>query len=105
MIPHQRLHALALEIQLHQAQEQHDVILMTLFRQRQRERGRRRLRWWVKPWIMRRRLFGQYYTLFLKLERESRGDYIGYIRMNFPLPFLVVWVFDLGILMWAVVLD
>ena len=81
-IPPQRLLALNLEIQLYQAQEQHDLILMTLIRQRQRERERRIRRWWVKPWIMRRRLFGQYYTLFLELERESRGDYIGYIRMN-----------------------
>ena len=53
-LPPQRLLVLDLELQLQEAQERHDVILMTLIRQRQRENARRYRRWWVKPLIMRK---------------------------------------------------
>ena len=46
----------------------------------QEERGVRQ--YWVGPWIERRRLFGQYHTLFQELERESHGDYQAYIGMD-----------------------
>ena len=78
----QRLLVLDLELQLQEDQERHDVILMALVQQRQRENARRYRRWWVKPWIMRRRLFGQYHTLFRELERECHGDYMSYIRID-----------------------
>jgi hypothetical protein len=48
----------------------------------ERQQEVRRRRWWVRPWIERRRLFGQYETLFRELERESRGDFVGYLRVN-----------------------
>ena len=81
LIPPQRLRVLFLQAQLHAAEQEHDVALMALIRERQRQqRGRRRF--WVRPWIERRRLFGQYSTLFQELERESRGDYLNYIRMD-----------------------
>ena len=30
----------------------------------------------------KRRMFGQYYTLFQELDRESEGDYMNYMRMS-----------------------
>ena len=47
-----------------------------------RARQRRRRRYWVKPWLQRRSMLGQYETLFQELDRESEGDYMGYIRMD-----------------------
>ena len=37
---------------------------------------------WVRPWIQRRQMFGHYTTLMAELERESRGDFIGFMRME-----------------------
>ena len=80
-IPPQRLHVAVLRIMLRDEEERHEAILALLINERQRQRRRER-RWWVKPWVERRRLFGQYHTLFLELERESEGDYMSYIRMD-----------------------
>ena len=46
------------------------------------EGRRRRRRYWVKPWLERRSMLGQYDTLFQELDRESAGDYFGFIRMD-----------------------
>ena len=81
-IPPQRLRVLMLREQLQVAAHEHDVALLALIRERERQQGRRRRRRWVRPWIERRRLFGQYETLFQELERESRGDYVGYIQVD-----------------------
>ena len=81
-IPPQRLRVLLLQEHLQVAAHEHDVALLALIRERERQQGRRRRRWWVRPWIERRRLLGQYETLFQELERESRGDYVGYIRVD-----------------------
>ena len=62
-------------------EERDEVIFLALVRERQRRRVQQR-RWWVKPWLERRRLFGQYHTLFQELEREFDGDYLSYIRMS-----------------------
>lgn len=72
---------LRLKLELEQEEEE-DVRLAVLIRERECLIGRARRRWWVRPWIERRRLFGQYHTLFRELERESRGDYMSYMRMD-----------------------
>lgn len=63
------------------AQQQQDdelaVALLVLRRRRRRER-----RFWVRPWILRRQLFGQYETLMAELELESHGDFRGFMRME-----------------------
>ena len=82
LIPPQRLRVLVLQAQLQAAQIEHDIALLALIRERQRLQAAQRRRFWVRPWIERRRLFGQYGTLFQELERESRGDYVSYIRMD-----------------------
>ena len=52
--------------------------------ERAREAGRlRRPRtMWVRPWLQRRPLLGQYERLMAELERESRGDFRGFLRME-----------------------
>ena len=78
-----RLRILALRLELEEEEHRHAAVLARLIQARQQLRqGRRQRRWWVRPWIQRRRLFGQYDTLFQELERESQGDYVGYIRMD-----------------------
>lgn len=55
------------------------------FRRRRREREenqRQPRRWWVKPWVQRRQMQGQYYHLFEELDRETLMDYKGYIRID-----------------------
>ena len=77
-----RLRIMVLRLQLQDEEERHAAILARLIAERQQLAGRRARRWWVRPWIERRRLFGQYDTLFKELERESHGDYMQYIRMD-----------------------
>ena len=77
-----RLRILILRLQLQEEEDRHAALLARLIQARQELRGRRQRRWWVRPWIERRRLFGQYDTLFQELERESHGDYQSYIRMD-----------------------
>ena len=36
----------------------------------------------VRPWIQRRRLFGQYDTLMEELQRESQGDFVSFLRID-----------------------
>ena len=77
-----RLHLVA------QGQRRNNNIMALIIRERQRLQEERRVRqYWVRPWIERRRLFGQYHTLFQELERESHGDYQAYIR-----PYPSCWV-------------
>ena len=52
-------------------------------RQEQRQgRARRPRRWWVKPWVARRPLHGQYHQLFQELDQECEMDYMSYIRVD-----------------------
>ncbi|XP_052720345.1 uncharacterized protein LOC128191988 [Crassostrea angulata] len=56
------------------------AVLPLLIRRRQRYERQRR-RWWVKPWIERRMLFGQYHTLMTEIERECQGNFVNHVRM------------------------
>ncbi|XP_041373464.1 uncharacterized protein LOC121386580 [Gigantopelta aegis] len=66
-------------------QEQDDVDMIAiavLLRRRQEKDQRRRRQFWVRPWIARRELFGTYDQLMTELERESHGDFKGYLRIE-----------------------
>ena len=72
-----RLHLVA------EGQRRNNLTMALVIWEIQRLQGERRVRqYWVRPWVERRRLFGQYHTLFQQLERESHGDYQAYIRMD-----------------------
>lgn len=58
------------------------LVVIMAYNRVQQQRERRRRRWWVRPWVLRRQIFGQYETLFQELERESRGDFQAYLRMD-----------------------
>ncbi len=75
--PPGRLKLMYMRWQLAQARQQHDAVLVALLleqHQAHREQRRRR-RWWVRPWLQRRMLHGQYDTLMQELMRESDGDF------------------------------
>ena len=65
-----------LQEQIQVAAQDNDITLLALIR----ERERRRRRWWVRPRIERRRLLGQYETLFQELQRGAVGNFVGYMR-------------------------
>ena len=56
-----------------------DVALIALIRRRQRRAQRQ---YWVRPWIERRPILGNYETLMMELERESHGDFVGFVRVT-----------------------
>lgn len=74
-----------LEHELAQARLQQYIILAALLEEVDRERHmtqRRRRRWWVRDWILRRPLFGQYETLMRELENEHASDFKSYLRVD-----------------------
>lgn len=80
-----RLRLAMLEQELAQARLQHNMILAALLDEAERERQRaprRRRRWWVRDWILRRPLFGQYETLMRELENEHASDFKSYLRVE-----------------------
>ena len=42
----------------------------------------RRRRWWIRPWISRRQLHGQYDQLMSELMREHPKDFKAFIRVE-----------------------
>ena len=75
-------HRLLLNALLQEEREDDEAVIAMVAWARLQQNPRRKRRWWVKPWIQRRRLYGQYDTLFQELDRESRGDYLSYVRMD-----------------------
>lgn len=70
------LHEVLLLIAAHEAEvEEEDD-------QQQVRKRRRPRRWWVREWISRRPLFGQYENLLRELEAEHLTDFKGFLRME-----------------------
>ena len=68
-------------------QNDQEILLLAVMgvrrRRREREgRQRRPRRWWVKPWISRRQLHGQFYNIFEELDQECVDDYRSYLRLD-----------------------
>ena len=55
------------------------VALLLYYRRRRRRRHRQR---WMRSWLSRRLLFGDYEYIMAELERESKGDFVAYLRME-----------------------
>ncbi|KAJ8040606.1 hypothetical protein HOLleu_14946 [Holothuria leucospilota] len=60
-------------------QQESEAAVFLLLVHKRREIARRC--YWVKPWIQRRSFFGDYENLMVELQREARGDLIGFLRM------------------------
>ena len=85
MAAQRRLRLAMLEHELAQARLQQYIIPAALLEEAERERHmtqRRRRRWWVRDWILRRPLFGQYETLMRELENEHASDFKSYLRVE-----------------------
>ena len=76
-----RLQMMQLCLQLGQQQQQDALALGALLRERDQRRERRRW-FWVRPWIQRRVMFGNYDNLMVELEREAEGDFTNFLRME-----------------------
>ena len=84
--PPERLRAILAALAIQQLNLHNHLALLLLVRQldrqRQRRRRRRQRRFWVRPWIGRRHQLGTYSTLMAELQRESRGDFASFLRME-----------------------
>ena len=70
------------QLQNEEYEEDRDAVVAVYACNHRMPQERRERRFWVKPWLQRRTMLGQYDTLFQELDRESAGDYFGYIRMD-----------------------
>ena len=73
-----------LDHELAQARFQYNLLLVAMqVAERVRQMARRReRRWWVREWILRRPLFGQYDTLMRELEAEHTADFKAFLRTD-----------------------
>lgn len=56
--------------------------LVALVAEEERRAELRRRRWWVRPWIARRPIYGQYEQLMNELRRESPADFKSFLRVE-----------------------
>jgi hypothetical protein len=70
------------ELQADAIEEKKDLDLLVALYVYRKCLQRKRKQWWVRPWIERRPLLGQYNTLMGELEREHKVDYVNYLRME-----------------------
>ena len=70
------------------ALEEEEVLLVAMAlmvrgrRQRRRRRVRNRKRFWVRPWLLRRPLYGQYEHLMQELYREDVNTFTNFLRVT-----------------------
>ena len=69
------LHLLQLRVRL-DADDVDNVIALQRFRQQHRRR------WWVRPWLQRRVLYGQYEMLMAEMARDDPASFRNFIRMD-----------------------
>ena len=83
MPPH-RLRLQYLRFKYAAARHRHNLVLAALVREEERvaRLERRRRRWWVRPWLLRRPTYGHFENLMVELEREHHGDFKGFLRME-----------------------
>jgi len=84
LVPPHRLRLAYLRHQYAIARQRHNLVLAALVREEARvaRLERRRRRWWVRPWLLRRPAYGQFENLMVELEREHHGDFKGFLRME-----------------------
>ena len=82
--PPQHLQLALLEQRLIYARMQFNIAIAVIAAEEERgiRRERQRRRWWVRPWLQRRPLYGQYETLMAELEHEHHNDFKSFLRME-----------------------
>ena len=71
--------ALALSLAELQVEMDEDDILLARMRMQGRRKKRR---WWVRPWVLRRPLLGQYSRLMQELELEDEMAFKNFVRVE-----------------------
>ena len=84
LIPPQHLRIVKLRHRLANAHYRYTVALTSLISEQERQTDtlHRRRRWWVRPWLTRRPLYGQYKTLMAELRLEHHGDFKAFLRID-----------------------
>ena len=85
LIPQQNLLNFLLDQERLQAARRKQRIIIAaaaIYDQERAGRGHRARTVWVKPWLQRRVILGQYDTSVAELMRESHGDFKAYLRMQ-----------------------
>lgn len=87
LIPPQHLRILRivdLRLRLRRLERRHQFLVAALLLEEQRraEEARRERTVWVRPWLQRRVLLGHYDTLMVELQREARGDFKSFLRVD-----------------------
>ena len=79
-----QLHIAYMRAQLQLLRNRHNIVMLVLINaEEEAARPQRRRRTvWVKPWLQRRVIYGQYETLMQELMREAHGDFKTYMRMT-----------------------
>jgi len=61
----------------------HNIVMLAVIHEEARPlRQRRRRTVWIKPWVQRRVVSGQFDTLMQELMREAHGDFKTYMRIT-----------------------
>ena len=85
LIPPDRLRLYQLRLDLARVRHNYANIVLAIMAAEddlRRRRRRRARRFWIKPWILRRPLYGQYENLMVELVRESRCDFQAFLCME-----------------------
>lgn len=84
LAPVQRLQLLQNMVQLEVDAVENDLAIAQALRAgRQRgARDRKAKRWWVRPWLLRRPLHGQFEQLMVELREEDVGAFRNFVRME-----------------------
>ena len=75
MLPQEQMHL----VRLQRFNQNAAVVAVMVYRVLRR---RRRRQYCLKPWIARRPQYGDFEKLMVELETESRGEFVGYLRIE-----------------------
>ena len=78
--PVQRLHLVRNLVELDREVAENDVFIAQ--QQLENQNRRRRRRYWVRPWLLRRPLLGQYERLMSELRDEDMAAFMNFVRLE-----------------------
>ena len=82
LAPVQRLQLLQNLMELEREIAENDVAIAHHLQNQRNRGGRRRRRFWVRPWLLRRPVLGQYERLMAELRYEDVPAYKNFVRVD-----------------------
>ena len=82
MLPGDRLRVLQAWLQLNRVNRDRDIDVVQYLMFAEARRPRRRRRFWVRPWLERRPLHGQYERLMVEMTQEDPASFRNFLRME-----------------------